>query len=272
MTTPAFGPPAIVGIPFDKNSSFMRGPALAPPKIREAFHSSSSNLWSESGIDLGQHGLVDDVGDLVFPVDEPFLQIEEKIVHIVEKRGVPLVLGGDHSITYPVVKGLHRSYPKLSILHFDAHPDLYDELDGNRFSHASPFARIMEEGAVTRLVQIGIRTMNGHQQEQAKRFGVDVIDMQTNTSRIALSFDSPLYISFDLDALDPAFAPGVSHIEPGGLSTRQVIDVIQRVEAPAIIGADIVELNPTRDPSGMSAMVCAKMAKEILAKMIEINR
>jgi agmatinase len=179
----------------------------------------------------------------------------------------PISLGGDHAVTYPIVRAFHQKYSDLNILHFDAHPDLYDEMNGKRHLHCSPFARIMENGLAIRLVQVGIRGMNGHQREQADRFGVEVHEMKDWKDDIPISFEGPLYISFDLDALDPAFAPGVSHFEPGGLSTRQVIQILHRIKAPEIVGADIVEYNPKRDPSGVSAMVCAKILKEIAARI-----
>jgi agmatinase len=177
-------------------------------------------------------------------------------------------LGGDHAVTYPIVEAFHKKYDDLSILHFDAHPDLYNELDGNRHSHACPFARIMENGLARRLVQVGIRGMNSHQRNQAERFGVEVHEMKDWKEGIRLEFDGPLYISFDMDALDPAFAPGVSHFEPGGLTTRQAIQMIHNIRTPQIVGADIVEYNPKRDPSGVTAMVSAKIFKEVAAKMI----
>jgi arginase family enzyme len=126
----------------------------------------------------------------------------------------------------------------------------------------------MEEGLAKRLVQVGIRTVNGHQREQAERFGVEFVEMRNWRDDLTLDFDSPVYISFDLDALDPAFAPGVSHREPGGLSTRQAIGVIQRLRAK-VVGADIVEFNPRMDPAQITAVVCAKLLKEIAAKMLE---
>ena len=182
---------------------------------------------------------------------------------IINDGALPLVLGGDHAITYPILRAVSRQYGKMSILLFDAHPDLYDELDGNRFSHACPFARIMEEGLAKRLVQVGIRTMNAHQKAQADRFGVEIHEMRFFDSR---SFDpvfaEPVYLSFDMDALDPAYAPGVSHFEPGGLSVRDVISIIHKVKVP-IIGADIVEYNPKHDVHNMTAMVAAKLVKEI---------
>lgn len=258
----------VVGFRHDENSSFKRGAADAPPLIREAFFSESSNLWSESGIDLSQPHIFFDAGD-VFPNsgEDMMAAIEDSIEFLVSHNLRPLSLGGDHSITYPIIKAVAMRYPSLSVLHIDAHPDLYDEFQGNRFSHASPFARIMEEKLVKRLVQVGIRTINGHQREQAARFGVEIFEMKDWHSRLKLGFDTPVYISVDLDGLDPAYAPGVSHREPGGLSTRQVIDLIQRVEPP-VIGADIVEFNPQMDLHGMTAMVCAKLLKELSAKML----
>jgi agmatinase len=180
----------------------------------------------------------------------------------------PISLGGDHSITYPIIRAFAKKYPNLSILHFDAHPDIYDSFQGNRLSHASPFARIMEERLVKRLVQVGVRTATAHQREQIKKFGVETIEMRDFKDGMEFNFDSPLYISFDVDGLDPAYAPGVSHREPGGLSTRQVIDIVQRLRG-RVVGADIVEFNPRMDPLHVTGTVCAKILKEISARMLE---
>jgi arginase len=147
------------------------------------------------------------------------------------------------------------------------HPDLYDEFEGNRLSHACPFARICEEGLVRRLVQVGIRTMNGHQRQQAERFGVEVIDMRAWARGARPELSGPLYISLDIDGIDPAFAPGVSHREPGGLTVREVIALIQNAPGP-IVGADVVELNPDTDVDGVTAVVAAKLTKELLARML----
>jgi len=195
-------------------------------------------------------------------------RIETGIQDLLERDLRPVSLGGDHAITYPVLRAFARKYSKLSILHFDAHPDLYDEFAGNRLSHACPFARIMEEKLASRLVQVGVRTATRHQREQAARFGVQMIEMKSWTAALAIRFDTPVYVSFDLDGIDPAFAPGVSHPEPGGPTTRQVLEVIHAVDAP-IVGADIVELNPSRDPSGITALVGAKLVKEIAAQMLQ---
>jgi arginase len=210
----------LIGFRSDENSSFLRGAAEAPPLIREALFSDAANLWSETGVDLGADGIFVDAGD-VNP-DSP-KQIEDSVGSLLAQKLRPICLGGDHSITYPILRAIAREHPALSILHFDAHPDLYNDFRGNPHSHASPFARIMEEKLAHRLVQVGIRTMNGHQREQATRFGVEVIEMKDLRNGLNLTFDTPVYVSVDMDALDPAFAPGVSHREPGGLTTRQVI-------------------------------------------------
>ena len=260
---------AVLGVPYDENSSFMQGSAAAPASIREALNAGSANLCSESEIDLSVEPRYHDLGDLnLLGGTTSFEQIEKAITDLLERKAHVLSLGGDHSITYPILKAYGKKYKKLSILHLDAHPDLYDEFEGNRFSNACPFARIMEEDLAERLVQIGIRTINPHQRIQAERFGVEVIDMLMWQPDIALDFEGPVYLSLDMDVLDPAFAPGVSHHEPGGLSTREVLQIIQHIRAP-IVGADIVEFNPQRDPSGITAMAAAKFLKEIAARMIE---
>ena len=254
----------LLGICSDENSSFLRGTAAAPPLIRAALHSEAGNPFSESSIAVATDERFVDLGDRhIAPGAAAFMGIEEMVAEIVNEGGVPLLLGGDHAITYPIVRGIARRHRKFSILHFDAHPDLYDELDGNRLSHACPFARIMEEGLVQRLVQVGIRTLNDHQRRQAGRFGVEIHEMRSlDLAKLPPHFAEPLYLSFDLDALDPAFAPGVSHPEPGGLSVREALAILHRIDAP-IIGADVVEYNPTRDLHVLTAVVAAKLVKEI---------
>ncbi len=263
----SFGGVVLAGLPSDENSSFLKGAALAPGKIREVLHNGSCNLFSELGIDLGDRSNMLDIGDLAFSKDpEGFGEIERQLAELLEHDVKILALGGDHAVTYPVVRAFARKYSDLNIVQFDAHPDLYHDFDGNALSHASPFARIMDEKLAKRLLQIGIRTLNAHQKGQAKHFKVSIIEARNFSSDIPLNFDGPVYISCDLDVLDPAFAPGVSHHEPGGLSVRDVIDVIHRIESP-IVGADIVEFNPGRDFSDITAMVAAKLLKEIAGQM-----
>jgi arginase len=259
---------ALIGIPSDENSSFMRGASEAPPLIRAALRSEASNLWSENGTSLAQDSAIHDMGDIALVAGKDgFLQIEAEVSGLLNRKLRPISLGGDHAISYPVIRAMASRFPGLTVLDFDAHPDLYDDFQGNRFSHASPFARLMEEGAVRRLVQVGIRTMNAHQRRQAERFGVEIIEMKDWRETIP-ELTSPVYISFDMDCLDPAFAPGISHREPGGFTVRQVLRVIQTLDAD-VVGADIVEFNPRMDVMNLTASVCAKILKELAAKMLE---
>lgn len=260
---------AIIGIRYDENSSFTKGAADAPPQIRAALRSDAWNLTTENGTDLSGDNVFFDAGDIEpVPGSDMFSLIENSVHTLIADGMAPISLGGDHSITYPIVRAFARKYKDLSVLHFDAHPDLYDSYQNNRNSHASPFARIMEQKLVKRLVQVGIRTFTAHQREQVRKFGVESIEMHQLSDRLQLEFDTPVYISFDIDALDPAFAPGVSHREPGGMSTRQAIDLIQRLKG-RVVGADIVEFNPRMDPLHITGTVCAKLLKEIAARMLE---
>jgi arginase len=255
---------SVIGIPWDKNSSFMKGPALAPTKIREAFESDSSNYFTESGVDLKNHPQWMDAGDVAFSSNEHFSKsISDYVSRQLNQNQQVLSLGGDHSITFPVVESFYKKYGALNILHLDAHPDLYEDFEGNPYSHASPFARILEKKWAKRLVQVGIRTMNTHQREQAKRYNVEVIEMKNFNSQFNLQFDGPIYLSLDMDAIDPAFAPGVSHHEPGGFTTREVLNLLHRLEGN-FVGADLVEFNPTRDGQNITAMLAGKLLKELL--------
>ena len=258
---------AVAGIPFDANSSFLRGPAMAPAKIREAYSSDSANYYTESGLDLKNTAGWKDFGDLDVSGKDAFEKITEDTAKLLNDNEKLFLLGGDHSITFPIIKGFQDRYPNLTILHFDAHADLYDDFEGNPHSHASPFARIMENGLAKRLIQIGIRTLNKHQREQVKRFKVEVVEMKYWYDAMRFTFDGPVYVSLDMDSIDPAYAPGVSHHEPGGFSARQVLNILQHLKGN-IVGADLVEFNPTRDPSGITAMLAAKLYKELIDVLI----
>ena len=259
--------PTLIGIPWDANSSFLRGAAAAPPLVRQALFSPASNMWTEFGVDLAAPGRLGDAGDIGIPDGvDAVAAIEDSIRRLMDDGGAPIAIGGDHAVTYPILRAIGRRHSGLTILHVDAHPDLYDEFEGNRLSHACPFARIMEEGLAARLVQVGIRTRNGHQREQAQRFGVETIDMRAWAAGTRPVVTGPVYVSIDLDGLDPAFAPGVSHREPGGLSVRDVLSLLHALPSHPV-GADIVEFNPSQDPIGLTAHVAAKLVKELAGRM-----
>jgi arginase len=257
-------PIGLLGAPTDSNSSFARGPALAPSAIRAALASDMSNQTTEHGLVIGSSIALADHGDLSLdetPADDD--RISAGVTAVLQAGQVPLTLGGDHSITAPIVRAIAALHGPVHILQFDAHHDLYADFQGNPRSHASPFARILERGHAAGITQVGIRTFTRHLQEQVERYGVDVLDMRRLDVAKWVAPRRPIYVSLDLDVLDPAFAPGVSHHEPGGLSVRELISLLHRIDAP-IVGADIVELNPNRDVNGMTATVAAKLLKELL--------
>ncbi len=231
----------------------------------------SANRFCENLSEIKEGISYRDLGDVEFPQTKPDLvyeAIKQRIKS--ELTGIDKIisLGGDHSISFPIIETYAAHYENLHVLHLDAHGDLYKNFDNNPYSHASPFARLMEKGILGSLTQVGIRTLNTHQQEQAELYNVKIIEMKDFNMDFVNQLQAPLYISLDIDVLDPAFAPGISHHEPGGLTTRELITIIQSINVP-IVGADIVEYNPTRDVHNMTAMVAYKLMKELISKMLK---
>ncbi len=260
---------AILGVPFDEKSSYLRGAAGGPAAVRSVSTGKCYCGWTELGVNLEEDTVMVDLGDVDTSgdPDKSFALTEKAVARILDKGAVPIVIGGDHSITYPVLKAFAHAHKPLDILHFDAHPDLYEDLYGDRLSHACPFARILEDGLAASVVQVGVRAITAAHRAKALKGGVRMIEMKDIQDPLHLRFANPVYVSFDMDALDPAFAPGVSHHEPGGLSTRQALQVIQSLKG-WIVGLDIVELNPSRDPAEITAAAAFKIIKETAGRIV----
>ncbi|MDF1506017.1 agmatinase [Roseisolibacter sp. H3M3-2] len=272
MPEPRPARPTLLGLPFDGGSSFLRGAAAAPAAIRAALASDHTNWWTEDGRDLRADGGLADAGDVPRAAPgEDAASVHARIAAAVGALAAtgarPLLLGGDHAVSYPALRGLRPHAPSLTVLHVDAHPDLYPDYAGDRLSHACPFARVLEDGLADRVVQVGIRASTGVQRAQARRLGVEVVDMAAWARGARPSLDGAVYLSFDLDALDPAFAPGVSHREPGGLTTREALGLVQGCGG-RLVGADVVELNPSRDVQDLTACAAAKLVKEVAARLL----
>jgi len=262
-------PISLLGIPIDANSSFMFGCVDGPDAIRRSVRSESSNDANEHSVDVVP--MLDDVGDVTVANERGSYADADAITAAVAEQmdaGRQLIsIGGDHSVTYPILRAFRDRFDDLTVVHVDAHPDIYDDLDGNPLSHASPFARALEDGCMTTLVQLGIRTATKHQREQGARWDVTMLTPRELDRFDASALTGPIYFSLDLDGFDPSVAPGVSHHEPGGLTVREVLDVIDALPGP-IVGADVVELNPQRDLIDMTAMVAAKIVKELAGAML----
>lgn len=267
MSEPAAPRVTVLGIPLDHHSSFARGTAAGPNAIRGALGSGHWHGTTELELDLDTASWTD-AGDLPVTESTPMSVIADAARAHTAGGDKLLALGGDHSVSAPLLCAAAERHGPLTVLHIDAHTDLYEDLDGDPDSHGSPFARAYEAGAIGRLVQVGVRTLEQEQRRQVDRYGVDLVTMRDWPRDVTGDLSGPVYVSLDIDALDPSFAPGVSHCEPGGLSTRDVLGIIHALPA-GVVGADLVELNPMRDINGMTACVAAKLFRELLGRMLE---
>ena len=262
----------VFGVPFDATHSYKPGCRFGPDVIRDAFNNIEI-FHPQFGIDL-ETANIEHLGNTTHTVSpaEMIEMVKKITTELVSRKRQLFILGGEHSITY----GTYMSFPKnTGYVVFDAHYDLRDEYANTKYSHAAYLRRIVEERGSDNILHVGARAFVKEELEFLKENNIKTIsDRQVREGQgpellknFASSYDS-LYASFDLDVLDPAFAPGVSHHEPGGLTTRQVIEIIQNINVP-VIGADIVELNPRRDLNNMTAMVAYKLLKELVSKMMD---
>jgi agmatinase len=275
---------AVLGIPYDYSSSYRKGSALAPSSIRENTSAELYNVYTEESINLEENCKIFDCGDISFTsekVEEAKNLVFQSISPLANNLNHFLFLGGDHLATYfsfSVLKQLDKfRNKKMGLIYMDSHPDLYDQYNGNRYSHACVVRRIIEETDLNpkNIVQMGIRATTPEQIEFCDQSGILSIttkDIQESEAKTVVSNVSDhlkdkvdyIYLSIDLDVLDPAFAPGIGNPEPGGLSTTQVVRLIQEFRNLPLGSFDIVELNPKYDQSRLAAFASAKIIKETL--------
>ena len=266
---------ALIGIPTDRGVTNRGGCRFGPRALRAAERVGGYNQV------LGCIPLVDlkvaDIGDVPlqnrFTIEETLVQIEKTIDTLVEKRVAPLCVGGDHSVSLPVLRALGRSGP-IGLVHIDAHCDT----SGNRLSHGGPFRQAVLDGVLDpeRTVQIGIRGSSEYRWEFSYESGMTVIHAEeiddaglpsVIARTRAVVGDAPFYVSFDIDALDPAFAPGTGTPEIGGLTTREVLAILRGLKGASIIAGDLVEIAPQYDPTSNTVQAGAQMLFEILSLM-----
>jgi agmatinase len=251
----------LLGCPLDITSSFRSGSKFGPESLRRA-------AWTlETYSPYLDRDLEDinfsDLGDLELPQGnllESLDIIENASGAVVENGRKPFFFGGEHLVTYPIMKGIKKVFPVLQIVHFDAHCDLRDDYEGQRLSHATVMKRVSELGNTT-IRQIGVRS--GTRQEFRELTPVD----SPEALKKGLDLEIPVYISFDIDVFDPSLVPGVTTPEPGGLLFGEVMGYLKALQGLTIIGADLVELAPDYDTTFVSSVCAAKVVREIIMLM-----
>ena len=256
----------LVGVPYDGTSTFRPGSRFAPLSIRE----SSYGLESYSPYqdkDLREIKFFD-IGDIPLSYSDVQLNlkiIESFILKLILKGKKTVCLGGEHLISYPIVKAYKKKYKDLAIIHLDAHSDLANSFRGEKFSHATVMRRIAELVGFENLYQLGIRSMVRENKLLPKRkenmcmFNLSKAEEYLNESK-----DKPIYVSIDLDILDTAYFPGTGTPEPGGITFKELLTFILSLRDFHVVGADVVELSPHYDQSGISSITAASIVKELL--------
>lgn len=272
---------ALVGVPFDGGTTNRTGARHGPREIRNQ-SSLVRPVHHVSGLSPFERARIADCGDApVNPVDpaDSLERIERFFREIASAGARPLTAGGDHLVTLPILRGISPGTP-LGLIHFDAHSDTYDSFFGNRYNHGTPFRRAVEEGLLDpkRMIQIGIRgaISDASNYDFAKAEGIRIVFIEEFAARgiadvmeeaRALVGAAPAYVSFDIDIIDPSFAPGTGTPEIGGVTTREAQALVRALKGVTIAGADIVEVSPPLDPTGLTALTGATIMFELLCAM-----
>ncbi|MDH4555965.1 agmatinase [Pseudomonas sp. BN417] len=273
----------LIGVPFDGGTSFRPGARLGPRGIRQQSCLMRTRNHA-TGVAPFEACRIKDLGDVfiekMYDIESAHACIERYYQEVCAKYIVPLTVGGDHSITYPIFKALAKRAP-IGMIHIDAHTDTWDSLYGSKFFHGAPFRRAVEDGLLDprRTIQIGIRgpehsgTPNFSLEcgmrvifiEEFDELGVEGVLQEVRR----VVGDGPTYISFDVDGLDPAFAPGTGTPEAGGISMREALRLIKGLRGLNLIGGDVVEVAPDLDPTGITALNAATLMFEMLCVLAE---
>jgi agmatinase len=272
---------AVYGIPYDTATSFRTGPRFGPEAIRSA--SALLRPYNPAlGVDVVETLSIVDYGDVpVSPgdTDRTYGQVEEAIAPLVEAGVFPLALGGDHSVTLAELRVLARRHGPLALVQLDAHGDTWDEYFGQRFFHGTTFKRALEEELIEpgASVQAGLRgsVYGADDIDSARELGFAVVSCDQLRTLGPGSYASlvreragrrPIFVSFDIDVLDPAFAPGTGTPEVGGLSTAEALSFLRALRGIELVGADVVEVSPPYDGPGQpTALAAANVAYELLS-------
>jgi len=256
----------ILGCPYDGSASFRPGARFGPSAIRRA-------SWGiETFSPYFQRDLtqcpIHDMGDLELPLGEKKISlglIRKALGQILSKRKFPILLGGDHLITLPIVEELFRRHPNLHIVQIDAHTDLREDYLGESLSHSTVMRKVVDHLGEGRLFQIGIRSGTEDEFKLARRMkSIFPFDSRSLSSMIRRLRNEPVYITLDLDVMDPGLFPGVGTPEPGGITFQEIISLLKKLQALHIIGFDIVELTPDYDPTQVSSVTASVILREMI--------
>ncbi len=277
---------AIVGAPFDTGATFRAGARFGPEGIRSVSH--LLRRYNPSlGVVIFDHLSVIDYGDVpVVPgfIEASYEKISEGLEPIHHAGVVPIVLGGDHSIALPELRAAAAVHEPLALVQFDSHPDTWDTYFGQKHTHGTPFRRAVEEGLLdtSRSIQVGMRgsIYDEGDWNDAKEMGFDLVPTdevrELGIPRVIDRIrervgDAKIYVSFDVDFVDPAFAPGTGTPEIGGFTSREAQEFLRGLAGIHIVGCDVVEVYPAYDPAGITALLAANVAHEFLS-LIALNR
>jgi agmatinase len=273
---------AIVGVPYDGGTSYRPGSRLGPREVRaqSSLIRPYSYFQKVAPFDVLN---VADVGDVDAPpvsIEQCYEVVEARIGAIADAGATPMVVGGDHSISLPILRALAARHGTLALVQFDAHIDTWDEYFGGKYFHGTPFRRAIEEGLVDgrRFIQVGIRgPMYGEDDFDFHRaHGITMIDIEQVKERgVAWVVDrirevatGPAYMTFDIDSVDPAFAPGTGTPEVGGLTSHEAQRLVRGLAGLSLVGGDVVEVAPIFDgPGQITALLAANILFEFLCAL-----
>jgi len=271
-----------VGVPFDLGTSNRSGARFGPRQVRsESVLLRPYNMATRAApFDSLQVADIGDVATNAYNIFDSITRIETAYDRIIANGCRPITIGGDHTIAWPILRALHKRYGKIGVVHVDAHADVNDTMGGEKIAHGTPFRRAVEEGLLdcNRVVQIGLRGTGYHADDfdWCRQQGFRVVQAEEcwHKSLVPLMKEvvervgnGPVYLSFDIDGLDPSFAPGTGTPEIGGLSVQQGLEIIRALRGLNLVGADLVEISPPYDPHGTTALVGANLAFEMLCVM-----
>ncbi|MEW6242870.1 MAG: agmatinase [Bacillota bacterium] len=266
------GAAALFGVPFDSTVSFRPGTRLAPFKVREL--SRSLETYSPYfGRELTQ-GLCEDVGDLVLPggnLGESLERIRNEARRLHAGHRPVLAIGGEHLVSLPLIQAALEYYPDLAVIHIDAHADLRDEYDGEKLSHATVMRRVAEHVNPGRIYQLCIRS-GAEEEFSLRETNLYTFSLDAFSKVYSLVKGHPVYLTFDIDAIDPGYAPGTGTPEPGGITPVQVFSFIQALLGLNIVGFDLVEICPPFDHSDITSVLGAKILREIILASVQTKK